>query len=77
MCTYDDANVVLCMPVCSAADALVVAAGCCWDIRVHFAAAVLPEAQTKLHLCINVLSSYFQCFNYIMSCPSTQFYLLM
>ena len=29
-----------------------------------------------LHLC-NVLSSYFKCFNYILSCPSTKFNLLM
>ena len=38
---------VLCMPVCSAADALVVAAGCCWNIRVHFAAAVFTRGANR------------------------------
>ena len=51
---------VHCMLVCSAADALVVAAGCCWNIRVHFAAA-----RDANKLCnVGLLSSYFQCFNY-------------
>ena len=79
MCTYMMTQMfVLGMLVCSAADALVVAAGCCLNIHilVHFAAAVfargrsLPEVQKKmvLHLC-NVLSSYFQCFNYYTVLP--------
>ena len=64
---------VLCMLVCSAANALVVAEGCCWNIRVHFAAARVAKK-----LCnVGLLSSYFQCFNYILYCPSTPFHLLM
>ena len=43
---------VLCMLVCSAADALVVTTGCHWNIQVHFVAELcLPEVQKiVLHL---------------------------
>ena len=50
---------VLCMLVCSAADALVVATGCRWNIRVHFVAAVFARGAKKfivLHL-YHVLAS--------------------
>ena len=36
----------------------------------------LRSCPKKNHLC-NVLSSYFKCFNYMLSCPSTKFNLLM
>ena len=38
---------VLCMLVCSAADALVVAAGFCYNSSVHFAAAMFARGKPK------------------------------
>ena len=71
---------VLCVPVCSAADALIVAAGCCENIRVHFVAAVftrvrsLPEVKQNICYYIYALISNV---SIILSRPSTQFYLFI
>ena len=73
MCTYDDANVCsICMLVCSAADALVVVAGCCWNIRVHFAAAVFVRG-AKHFLFIFCIMYCLVISNSILSCPSAKF----